>query len=173
MSDEWKTAFRAIYDRGLQAYRSGRTSPKNMFSPEDKASLASLGCTAQELFDFIDDGERYGEPDYQTTLEVTAIRRDYFLKEMKGQSTGRTVSMSDLPPKAASVDGIAWLPRLIVKARVKLRGEMPDDLMYGCGGDRPFLREMGMTLPGFLELVRDSGTDDRRIIEAVKKSAKR
>ena len=73
MSDEWKTAFRAIYDRGLQAYRSGRTSPKNMFSPEDKASLASLGCTAQELFDFIDDGERYGEPDYQTTLEVTAI----------------------------------------------------------------------------------------------------
>ena len=27
-----------------------------------------------------------------------------------------------------------------------------------------------MTLPGFLELVRDSGDDDRAIIEAVKRS---
>ena len=34
------------------------------------------------------------------------------------------------------IDGIAWLPRILVKARLKLRGEMPADLMYGCGGDR-------------------------------------
>ena len=78
--------------------------------------------------------------------------------------------MSELPLKTDAVDGIAWLPRLMVKARLKLRGEMPSDLMYGCGGDRPFLRRMGTTLPGFLELVRDSGDDDRAIIEAVKRS---
>jgi hypothetical protein len=78
--------------------------------------------------------------------------------------------MSALPLKTDAVDGIAWLPRLIVKARLKLRGEMPPDLMYGCGGDRLFLRRMGLTLPGFLELVRDSGDDDLAIVEAVKGS---
>lgn len=81
--------------------------------------------------------------------------------------------MKELPAKSAAVDGIPWLPRLIVKARLKLRGEMNPDLMYGCGGDRPFLRERGMTLPQFLQLVRDKGDDDRAIIEAVKKSAAR
>ena len=47
---------------------------------------------------------------------------------------------------------------------------MPDDLMYGCGGDRQFLAGIHMTLPEFLTLVRDSGTDDRRIIDAVKRA---
>ena len=53
--------------------------------------------------------------------------------------TGHTVDMEQLPAKAAQVDGIAWLPRIIAKARAKLRGEMPPDLMYDCGGDRDFL----------------------------------
>lgn len=142
-----------------------------MFSREDTAFLATIGCTAQELFDFVDDGLRYDDLDFDTTLAVAAIRRDYFLNVMKGKPTGRTASMNSLPAKTAEVDGIAWLPRLIVKARLKLRGEMPDDLMYGCAGDRPFLRKMKMDLPSFLKLVRDSGDYDRRIINAVKKSA--
>jgi hypothetical protein len=90
---------------------------------------------------------------------------------MKGKSTGRVVPMSQLPAKSAQVDGIAWLPRLIVKARIKLRGEMDPDLMYGCAGDRPFLRERNLTLAQFLQLVWDSGSDDRRIIDAVKRAA--
>ncbi len=127
---------------------------------------------APELFDFVDDFHRYGEPDYTTTLAVTAIRRDCFLNVMGGKPSGRTATMESLPPKTAEVDGIAWLPRLIVKARLKLRGEMPADLMYGCGGDRPFLRQMKMDLPGFLKLVWERGDDDRRIVEAVKKAAR-
>ena len=50
---------------------------------------------------------------------------------------------------------------------------MNPDLMYGCAGDRPFLREHGMTLPEFLQLVRDEGDDDRAIVEALKKAATR
>jgi hypothetical protein len=173
MSTDWKAEFRQVYDRGVAAWEAGRKSPHSMFTRDDAAFLATIGCTPQELFDFVDDEQRYGEPDFETTLAVAAIRRDYFLKMMKGKSTGRIVPMDDLPPKAAEVDGIAWLPRLIVKARLKLRGEMPDDLMYGCGGDRPFLEEMNMDLPGFLQLVWDCGDDDRRIIDAVKKSAAR
>jgi hypothetical protein len=169
----WEKQFRQVYDRGLAAWHAGKKSPAAMFDREDAAFLATIGCTAQELFDFVDDGQRYGEPDFDTTLAVAAIRRDYFLNVMKGQSTGHIASMDSLPTKTDAVDGIAWLPRLIVKARLKLRGEMPDDLMYGCGGDRPFLREMKMDLPGFLKLVWESGDDDRRIIDAVKKSAGR
>ncbi len=144
-----------------------------MFAAADVAFLATLGCTAQELFDFIDDFLGYGEPDYATTLAVQAVRRDYFLRAMQGTGTGRFAKMADLPAKSAAVDGIAWLPRLIVKARLKLRGEMPPDLMYGCGGDRPFLRGVNLSLAQFLELVRDAGDDDRKIIEAVKRAARR
>ena len=169
--NNWQAEFRVVYDRGVAGWKEGRTSPDTMFGKQDVAFLASIGCTAQELFDFVDDGLRYGEPDFDTTLAVTAIRRDYFLDVLKGKPTGRTISMADLPAKAAEVDGIAWLPRLIEKARVKLRGEMPADLMYGCAGDRPFLRGMNMDLPGFLRLVWECGKDNRRIIDTVKKSA--
>ena len=143
-----------------------------MFNTADQAFLTGIGCSTQELFDFVDDCQRYnGDPDFATTLAVTAIRRDYFLNVLGGKSTGKVATMSSLPAKSAEVDGISWLPRLIVKARLKLRGEMPADLMYGCAGDRPFLRRMNTTLPKFLELVRDSGDDDRRIVNTVKQVA--
>jgi hypothetical protein len=173
MQTDWSTEFRAVYDRGVAAWKSGRRTPATMFSKEDIGFLASIGCTAQELFDFVDDEQEYGEPDFATTLAVAALRRDYFLNALHGRSTGRIASMDDLPAKSAAVDGIAWLPRIIEKAHLKLRGEMPDDLMYGCGGDRQFLRSVSMTLPQFLELARDCGDDRRRIIDAVKKSAGR
>jgi hypothetical protein len=81
--------------------------------------------------------------------------------------------MDTLPAKTAEADGIAWLPRIIEKARWKLRGEMPPDLMYGCGGDRQFLSRVKMGMAEFLSLVRESGDDNRRILNVVKKSAGR
>jgi hypothetical protein len=173
MNHDWKTEFRNVWDRGCAAWKAGRRSAQAMFPPADVAFLAGLGCSAQELFDFVDDSLNYGDLDFETTLAVTEIRRDYFLNVMHGKPTGRIVEMSDLPAKSAKVDGIAWLPRLIVKARAKLRGEMNPDLMYGCGGDRPFLREHRMTLPQFLQLVREKGDDDRAIVDAVKAAAAR
>ena len=77
--------------------------------------------------------------------------------------------MDSLPAKKDAVDGIPWLSRLIEKARAKLRGEMPADLMYGCGGDRPFLREMNVELAEFLRLVWLCGDDNRKIIDYVKR----
>ena len=85
-----------------------------------------------------------------------------------GKPTGREVTMDSLPPKREAVDGIEWLPRLIEKARAKLRGEMPADLMYGCGGDRPFLRSVNVELAEFLRLVWLAGDDNRKIVEFVK-----
>jgi len=169
----WQAQFRAVYDRGVVAWSAGRRSPATMFTSDDARFLAGIGCTAQELFDFVDDAQEYGEPDFDTVLAVQAIRREHFLTVMGGKPCARVASMADLPAKTAAVDGITWLPRLIMKARLKLRGEMPADLMYGCGGDRAFAQQMNLTLPGFLQLARDAGPDDRRIIDAVKQSAAR
>lgn len=173
MSDDWKLEFRNVWDRGVTAWKTGRRSACTMFGAEDVAFLASIGCTAQELFDFVDDSLDYDDVDFETALAVTAIRREYFFHVMRGKSTGHVVPMHELPAKFAQADGIAWLPRLIAKARIKLRGEMDPDLMYGCAGDRPFLREHHLTLPQFLQMVWDNGDDDRAIIDAVKKAAAR
>jgi hypothetical protein len=171
MNDDWKLEFRKVWERGVAAWKAGRRSAQQMFAPADVAFLASIGCTAQELFDFVDDSLGYDDLDFETALAVTAIRREYFLDVMHGKPTGRVVPMSALPAKSAEVDGIAWLPRLIAKARIKLRGELNPDLMYGCAGDRPFLRRHHLTLPQFLQLVWDKGNDERAIVDAVKKAA--
>jgi Domain of unknown function (DUF5069) len=171
MNDDWKLEFRQVWDRGVAAWKARRRSARTMFGPVDVAFLTGIGCTAQELFDFVDDSLGYDDLDFETALAVTAIRREYFLEVMRGTPTGRVVPMSALPAKSAKVDGIAWLPRLIAKARIKLRGEMDPDLMYGCAGDRPFLRSHRMTLPQFLQLVWDKGDDDRAIVDALKKAS--
>jgi hypothetical protein len=170
-ANDWKAEFRRTYDRGAAEWKQGKRTPQKMFSGEEVAFLASLGCTPQELFDFVDDFQCYGEPDAATALAVQAVRRDYFLNVLGGASSGQVASMNDLPAKNATVDGIAWLPRLIEKARLKLRGEMPPDLMYGCGGDRAFLQKVNLSPGEFLQLTRDAGADDRRIVDAVKRSA--
>lgn len=173
MTADWKSEFRNVWDRGVAAWKTGRRSPEKMFSAEDAAFLQTIGCTPQELFDFVDDCLGYGDFDCATVLAVTEVRYRYFVEVMRGERTGKIIPMNELPPKSAAVDGIAWLPRLIVKARIKLRGEMDPDLMYGCAGDRPFLRRHRMTLPGFLQLVWDNGDNDRAIIDAVKLAAGR
>jgi len=49
------------------------------------------------------------------------VRRDYLTVVQKGKTSDKTVDPSDLPAKTAAVEGIVWLPRLIAKARAKLR----------------------------------------------------
>ena len=166
---DWPIEFRKVYDAATQRYHRGERTPQKLFSKSELNFLVSIGCSAQELFDFIDDLARYGEPAYETVLLTTSVRRDYFRLVQNGVPTGKQIDMDALPAKKDEVDGIAWLPRLIEKARAKLRGEMPPDLMYGCGGDRPFLREMNVELAEFLHLVWTSGEDHRRTVDYVKK----
>ena len=166
---DWPIEFRKVYDAGTKRYQGGERTPQKLFSKGELELLASIGCSAQELFDFIDDLARYGEPSFETVLLVTGVRRDYFRLVQNGVPPGKQIDMDALPAKKDMVDGIEWLPRLMEKARAKLRGEMPADLMYGCGGDRPFLREMNVELSEFLRLVWTAGEDNGRIVEYVKK----
>ena len=164
----WADEFRTVFDEAVKAYRGGRRDPASLFSEKQSAFLATLGASAQEIFDFVEDHARGGDPSFESTLLVTAVRRDYFLVVQKGQSSKHVVSMASLPAKSAAVDGIEWLPRIIVKARVKLRGEMPPDLMYGCGGDRAFLSGAKIHLADFLRVTWAAHDDDRKIIDYVK-----
>lgn len=170
---DWADEFRELFEKSVLAYRGGKREAASLFSPKQKAFLATLGATAQEIFDFVEDHANGGEPSFEVALLVTAVRRDYFLFEQKGKPSARVVAMASLPAKSAAVDGIAWLPRLIVKARAKLRGEMPPELMYGCGGDRPFLRGVNVHLADFLRVVWAAGEDDRPVVEYVKRAMRR
>lgn len=163
----WSEQFRQIFERGTAACRGGKTLPAQLFSPDELRQLADWGCSAQEMFDFVDDATRHGEPSCETALLITAVRRSYFLEEMTSQPSGRTIPMDSLPAKDARLGGFRWLPRIIAKARAKLRGEMPAELMYGCGGDRAFLREVGWHPADFLRLVWTTGADSRQILEAL------
>jgi len=166
MNNHWESRLSELWHTALARYRKGRTSPRSLFEPDEDAFLREIGCSAQELFDFVEDHEGWGEPDLDVVLAVQRIRHRYLHEVLQGRPPGPPPPAGSLPAKTDAVRGIAWLPRLIVKARLKLRGEVPPELMYGCGGDRPFLRKAGMSLAEFLQLTWDSGDDDNALVAA-------
>jgi hypothetical protein len=171
MNDQtWDTTFCELFERCAKLHRGGDSRGEKWFTDADKAFLDSIGYTPQEFFDFVDDHCRYGAegPSLETSLLVAAVRRDYFRVIQSGQRSGKIVPPSELPPKPAAVDGIPWLPRLIVKARAKLKGEMDPDTMFGCGGDRSFFEQRRLHPADFLRVTWAAGDDDRKIIDFVK-----
>ncbi len=76
--------------------------------------------------------------------------------------------MAALPAKDAELEGIPWLPRLIDKAEAKLRGEMPADLMYDCGGDRQFFKKHDRHPADFLRVTWAAKGDARKILRYVR-----
>jgi hypothetical protein len=167
----WAKSFRELFEDGSDAYRAGKRDAKFMFNPEQGKFLEGIGATPQEIFDFVEDTFYGGEPGFETSLLITAMRREYFLKVQKGQRSGRVIDMEKLPSKSAQMGGIEWLPRLIGKAHAKLRGEMPPELMYCCGGDRAFLREYGIHPADFLREAWNAGDDHQRLLDFVRQSA--
>ena len=167
----WPKQFRELFEDGLAAYRGGRHEAEGMFDATQQRFLVDLGATTQEIFDFVEDTFHGGDPGVETTLLITATRREYFWGVQKGNLSTRVIDMDTLPPKSAQLGGLEWLPRLIEKARAKLRGEMPPDLMYCCGGDRAFLREHGIHAADFLREVWAAGDDTKRILDFVRQSA--
>lgn len=165
----WHHELKRLFNLALERYRAGERRAEQFFDAAGHAYLASIGMSAQELFDFAEDHVKYGgDPDWETVLLITAARRDYFLTVLHGQPARRTVDTADLPPKKAQLDGFPWLPRLIQKAHAKLRGEMSADLMYGCGGDRRFFHEHGLHPADFLRHVWAADGDEAKILAFVR-----
>lgn len=165
----WTSDLRKLYDAAVAKYRAGQRGSSSYFDAAELAFLRSIGHSAQEVYDFAEDHVNYGEPDWETFLLIASVRRDYFLTEQKGLHSDQRIDMDRLPPKAEAVEGIEWLPRLVVKAQAKLRGEMPDDLMYDCGGDRAFFTRWNLHPADFLRFAWSAGPDPARYVSFVRR----
>jgi hypothetical protein len=159
--------FRALHEQAVSRYASGKRGADTLFSAEELAFLSANGITAQHLYDYAEDRNNYGEPDAETALAIESVRRDYFLNVQNGRPSGVILDESTMPAKTAALKGITWLPRILPKARAKLRGELPASLMYGCGGDRAFFKEHDIYPPEFLALIWRTGTDDNAVADWV------
>lgn len=160
--------FRALYDKAVGLYAKGQRGADTYFTPEELAWLAANGINAQHIYDYAEDHHGYGgEPGFEHALSIEIVRRDYFLNVQHGKASAARLDEASLPAKTAAVRGIAWLPRMLPKARAKLRGELPPSLMYGCGGDRRFLKEHNILPAEFLSVLWRHEGDDSAVVDWV------
>ncbi|MDP3848866.1 MAG: DUF5069 domain-containing protein [Luteolibacter sp.] len=161
----WNDHFLALFDRCVATYQAGNHNFVTYYGPEDLAFLAQIGCLTREFFDFVEDFCEDGTPSATTALLIAAVRRDYFLSVQGGTpGAGPDLTRDDVPSFGEALVGFHYLPRILAKARAKLRGTLDPDLMFGCGGDRNFLRKHGDIHPAdFLRQVWAAGDDDHRL----------
>jgi hypothetical protein len=161
-----------IWESAVRQYREGKRGSANYFSAEERGWLDTLGLTVQEVYDFAEDFAQGGEPDWPAFQAIHEVRKEYFDTVQKGRRSTAQLDPATLPAKDAQVRGIRWLPRLIPKAKAKLRGELHPDIMYSCGGDRRFLREHGIPAAEFLRVVWQNENDDHAVVEWVTRRQK-
>ncbi|MBA2744468.1 MAG: hypothetical protein H0U43_09230 [Chthoniobacterales bacterium] len=146
----WQQRLRELYDKAQVKYSNDNRKVETMFTPREVNVLREFGAKPMELYDYAEDSS---DLDWETALLITAARRDYFLQEQDGVWSEKMISVEALPAKTEEMDGIVWLPRIIQKAMGRLRGELPNDLMYCCGGDRKFFRTHDVHPADFLRMV--------------------
>ena len=117
--------------------------------------LQSWGLSKIDVFDYAEDWCLHREPDLMTFILVHYERWNYFTEVQKGKPSINQLDPSTLPAKSEHAGGVVWLPRILPKARAKLRGELPDDVMYGCGGDRQFFQLNNIHPAEFLRVARN------------------
>ena len=169
--EDWEDTFQGLFDRAVETFAQGIREPDQLFSQEDRVFLQSIGASVQEIYDFVEDWSEERVPAPEVIREVTGLRREYFIKVQEGKLESPNLISVTLPSPSASMGGHRWLPRIIAKARAKLRGELPPNIMYGCGMDRPFLQERNIALPEFLRKVWEAGEDDGKILDYVNHKA--
>ena len=161
----WHLPIKLLHTKACADYAKGNRILDSYFIPEEIRELAAIGATAMEFYDFAEDAESL---DWETALLIASARRDYFLVIQKGEWSKKQIVIDDLPAKTDELDGIAWLPRLIAKAEGRLRGELPPDLMYCCGGDRRFFEKYAIHPADFLREVWAADGDAAKILRYVR-----
>jgi len=165
----WNDQFLDLFRSCLAKFNAGNSDFNTYYSDEDLSFLSSIGYKPRELFDFVEDLGGEGTPSESTALLVAAVRRDFFIVEQKSQHSDKEITSDMLPTFGDTLSEIAYLPRIITKARAKLKGELNPDIMFGCGGDRKFLRDHGnIPMADFLRNVWAAGSDDLKIANYVK-----
>lgn len=161
--------FQALYDHAVTQYARGVREAAKLYSPSQATHLTANGLTAQNMFDYAEDHAGAGEPGFGNALAIELIRRDYFLNVQHGHASRTVLDESKMPAKTDAIRGIEWLPRIIPKAKAKLRGELPPSLMYCCGGDRRFFKAHDILPSEFLAVVWRHEHDDAAIVDWVVK----
>ena len=157
----------ALYEKAATAYTAGQRGADTYFSNDDLAFLKANGLSAQNLYDYAEDDSGGNGPGWDRALAIEMVRRDYFRNIQGGKPSETTIDETRLPAKTAAVQGIEWLPRIIPKAKAKLRGELPSSLMYSCGGDRRFFQQHDIHPAEFLSAVWRHEHDDAAIVDWV------
>src|SRR5260221_664932 len=103
---EWAQVFRQCWDKAVETYRAGNRQPASYFTSDETAFLASIGCSAQEMYDFAEDSE---ELSFDTALLITAARRDFFLVVQECRPSRLAISVDEFPAKEAELAGFGWL----------------------------------------------------------------
>lgn len=168
---KWDSYFAALFEPCVARYRSGDADYENYYSKTDREFLDSIGYKPREFFDFVEDFSDDGEPSLTTAVMIANVRRDYLRWEMKGEKSSYEIQPDELPKRAEELDGIAWLPRILAKAKHKLRGELSPEIMFCCGGDRNFLRNHDIAPADFLHAVWSSYGDEKAIVEFLRSHA--
>ena len=156
-----------IWGKAVGLYQEGHQSADSFPIEEELPFLSSVGINRVDIFDFAEDWVREGAPDMATFLLIHEQRRDYFVETQKEIPSEKRMDSAALPAKSEEAEGIRWLPRIIPKARAKLRGELPPDTMFCCGGDRNFFRENDVHPAEFLRIVKRAGEKDQAIVDWV------
>jgi len=164
--------FLTLFRRCVESYRGGNSDFDSYYRPEDLEFLSSIGYKPRELFDFVEDLVDEDHPSESTALLIAAARRDYLAVEQDGVLSDHEITAQDLPSFGHELGGFPYLPRIITKARAKLRGELDPDIMFGCGGDRAFLKKHGdIHLADFLRHVWAARENDQAIADLVHEHA--
>ena len=121
-SQDWLSQFREMYDQAVHRFEQGHRGPETVVGREALAFLDSIGTSAQELYDFVEDWVEDGEPGFDAVAAMTDVRRTYFLTVQEGKPSDQVIPSATLPSGGAELGGYRWLPRIIAKARAKLRG---------------------------------------------------
>lgn len=160
--------FRSLYEKAVALYAEGKRGADTFFTADESHFLAANGITPQHMYDYAEDHNGYdGEPGLLQALGIELVRRDYFLNVQGGRASTTTLDETKLPAKTDAIRGIVWLPRILPKARAKLRGELPASLMFCCGGDRKFFKQHDILPAEFLSLLWRYEKNDGAVVDWV------
>lgn len=157
-----------IWENAEKLYRDGNTSPETFPIQQDLSFLHSIGLNKMDIFDYVEDWICEGAPDQATFILIHSIRRTFFVEEQRCIPSIELLDSQTLPGKTEEIEGIRWLPRILAKARAKLRGELPADTMFCCGGDRAFFARHDIHPAEFLQVVQKAEMKDQLVVDWVK-----
>lgn len=167
-SYSYQSTLKQIWEDAVATYRDeDNRDPNTYFDDATLAELASMGLNVMDVYDYAEDYVVRDEPDFETFLMICEARRDYFITEQNAKPSDNRLDPESLPEKTDEVEGIVWLPRLMPKALAKLRGELPPETMYCCGGDRKFFKERDIHPAEFLRATWAYQDDPGRLVEWV------